>query len=75
MTALLQVKSVAKTFTMHLRGGVVLPVVDSVNFEVNAGECVVLGGPSNTEPPRRYRCDDELRTAPDAGATAGTKVP
>lgn len=46
MTALLQVKSVAKTFTMHLRGGVVLPVVDGVDFEVNAGECVVLGGPS-----------------------------
>ena len=38
-------------------------------------QSVVLGGPSNTEPPRRYRCDDELRTAPDAGATAGTKVP
>ncbi|QMV01226.1 phosphonate C-P lyase system protein PhnL [Devosia sp. D6-9] len=46
MTALLQVKNVAKTFTMHLRGGVVLPVVDNVDFEVKAGECVVLGGPS-----------------------------
>jgi len=46
MSALLQVKNVAKTFTMHLRGGVVLPVVDNVDFEVNASECVVLGGPS-----------------------------
>ncbi len=42
----LSVRTVAKTFTMHLRDGVVLPVVDAVNFEVNAGECVVLGGPS-----------------------------
>jgi alpha-D-ribose 1-methylphosphonate 5-triphosphate synthase subunit PhnL len=46
MTALLNVTNVAKSFTMHLRGGVVLSVVDAVNFEVNAGECVVLGGPS-----------------------------
>ncbi|MHB1103800.1 MAG: phosphonate C-P lyase system protein PhnL [Devosia sp.] len=46
MTPLLSIRSVAKTFTMHLRDGVVLPVVEGVSFEVNAGECVVLGGPS-----------------------------
>jgi alpha-D-ribose 1-methylphosphonate 5-triphosphate synthase subunit PhnL len=46
MTPLLTVTNVAKSFTMHLRGGVLLDVVDAVNFEVNAGECVVLGGPS-----------------------------
>ena len=45
MTAL-SVNNLAKTFTMHLRDGVVLPVVDNVNFEVHPGECVVLGGPS-----------------------------
>jgi alpha-D-ribose 1-methylphosphonate 5-triphosphate synthase subunit PhnL len=46
MTVLLSVRDVAKTFTMHLRDGVVLPVVDGVSFDVEAGECVVLGGPS-----------------------------
>jgi alpha-D-ribose 1-methylphosphonate 5-triphosphate synthase subunit PhnL len=46
MTALLSVSNVAKSFTMHLRGGIVLPVVENVAFEVHAGECVVLGGPS-----------------------------
>jgi alpha-D-ribose 1-methylphosphonate 5-triphosphate synthase subunit PhnL len=46
MTAALSVQNLAKTFTMHLRGGVTLPVVGNVRFEVNAGECVVLGGPS-----------------------------
>ncbi len=46
MTPLLSVSNVAKSFTMHLRGGIVLPVVENVAFEVNAGECVVLGGPS-----------------------------
>lgn len=46
MTPLLSVRDVAKTFTMHLRAGVVLPVVEGVRFEVEDGECVVLGGPS-----------------------------
>jgi len=46
MTPLLSVSNVAKSFTMHLRGGIVLPVVENVGFEVHAGECVVLGGPS-----------------------------
>lgn len=46
MTALLSVSDVAKSFTMHLRDGIVLPVVSGVGFTVNAGECVVLGGPS-----------------------------
>jgi alpha-D-ribose 1-methylphosphonate 5-triphosphate synthase subunit PhnL len=42
----LVVRNVEKTFTMHLRDGLVLPVVSGVNFEVEAGECVVLGGAS-----------------------------
>ena len=46
MTILLSIRNVAKTFTMHLRDGIVLPVVDGVSFDVEAGECVVLGGPS-----------------------------
>ena len=46
MTTLLSVSDVEKSFTMHLRDGVVLPVVAGVTFAVNAGECVVLGGPS-----------------------------
>ena len=40
------VSEVAKSFTMHLRGGLVLPVVANVSFSVASGECVVLGGPS-----------------------------
>ncbi|MBB3949099.1 phosphonate C-P lyase system protein PhnL [Aureimonas jatrophae] len=44
--ALLSVDGVAKSFTMHLRGGLRLPVVRNVAFSLRAGECVVLGGPS-----------------------------
>ena len=42
----LVVSDVSKSFTMHLRGGLRLPVVSNVSFSVAAGECVVLGGPS-----------------------------
>ncbi len=43
---LLEVRGIAKSFRMYLRGGVELPVVRGVTFTVRAGECVVLGGPS-----------------------------
>ena len=42
----IRLSGVGKNFTMHLRGGAVLPVVDDVTFTVEAGQCVVLGGPS-----------------------------
>jgi alpha-D-ribose 1-methylphosphonate 5-triphosphate synthase subunit PhnL len=46
MSAPLVVSDVAKTFTMHLRDGVRLPVVAGVSFSLQTGECAVLGGPS-----------------------------
>lgn len=46
MATPLIVSEVFKSFTMHLRDGLRLPVVDNASFSVAAGECVVLGGPS-----------------------------
>jgi alpha-D-ribose 1-methylphosphonate 5-triphosphate synthase subunit PhnL len=46
MAPRLELRDVAKSFTMHLRDGAHLPVVDGVSFTVSPGECVVLGGPS-----------------------------
>jgi len=46
MTPRLELRSVAKSFTMHRRGGLHLPVVADLSFSVAPGECVVLGGPS-----------------------------
>lgn len=43
---LLLVRGVTKTFTIHLQGGLRLPVLHGLDLEVAAGECVVLGGPS-----------------------------
>jgi len=42
----LVVSDVAKSFTMHLRDGIKLPIVAGVSFSIRAGECAVLGGPS-----------------------------
>jgi alpha-D-ribose 1-methylphosphonate 5-triphosphate synthase subunit PhnL len=43
---LLQLCQVAKTFTLHNQNGVILNVLENVNMSVDAGECLVLDGPS-----------------------------
>ena len=64
MTAMIDITNAEKTFTMHLRGGVELPVVRGVSFHVEPGECVVLSGPSGAGKSSilkmifgNYRCD------------------
>jgi alpha-D-ribose 1-methylphosphonate 5-triphosphate synthase subunit PhnL len=64
MTTALELCDVAKSFTMHLQGGVRLSVVAGVTFSVRAGECVVLAGPSGAGKSSilkmifgNYRCD------------------
>jgi alpha-D-ribose 1-methylphosphonate 5-triphosphate synthase subunit PhnL len=64
MSAALELSGVGKSFTMHLQGGVRLPVVSDVAFTVQPGECVVLAGPSGSGKSSilkmifgSYRCD------------------
>jgi alpha-D-ribose 1-methylphosphonate 5-triphosphate synthase subunit PhnL len=64
MTAMIEITNAEKSFTMHLQGGVKLPVVRGVSFDVSAGECVVLSGPSGAGKSSilkmifgNYRCD------------------
>src|ERR1700730_9129065 len=64
MTAMIDISNAEKTFTMHLQGGVQLPVLRGVCFQVKAGECVVLAGPSGVGKSSilkmifgNYRCD------------------
>jgi alpha-D-ribose 1-methylphosphonate 5-triphosphate synthase subunit PhnL len=42
----LAIENLAKSFTMHLQGGLAIPVVAGIDLTVTSGECVVLGGPS-----------------------------
>ena len=64
MTAMIDISQAGKTFTMHLQGGIELPVVRGVTFQVEPGECVVLSGPSGAGKSSilkmifgNYRCD------------------
>jgi alpha-D-ribose 1-methylphosphonate 5-triphosphate synthase subunit PhnL len=64
MTAMIDISNAEKTFTMHLQGGVELPVVRGVSFHVSPGDCVVLSGPSGAGKSSilkmifgNYRCD------------------
>ncbi len=64
MSAMIEINDAEKTFIMHLQGGVELPVVRGVSFDVEPGECVVLSGPSGAGKSSilkmifgNYRCD------------------
>lgn len=48
MTIMLQTRGLVKSFTLHLRGGMAMPVLSGVDLDVGAGECVVLSGPSGS---------------------------
>jgi alpha-D-ribose 1-methylphosphonate 5-triphosphate synthase subunit PhnL len=43
---LLRAEGLVKSFTLHLQGGVRIPVLGGLDLEVRAGECVALSGPS-----------------------------
>ncbi len=60
----LSLSDVTKTFTMHLQGGLRLPVLHDVSFTAARGQCVVLIGPSGAGKSSilkliygNYRCD------------------
>jgi len=64
MPTVLELSGAAKTFTMHLQGGVRLPVLSGIEFALRGGQCVVLSGPSGTGKSSilkmifgSYRCD------------------
>jgi alpha-D-ribose 1-methylphosphonate 5-triphosphate synthase subunit PhnL len=46
MTVMLRTQGLAKSFTLHLRGGLRMPVLGGIDLEVRAGDCIVLSGPS-----------------------------
>ncbi len=48
MTALITAEKIAKTFTLHMQGGLRIPVLAGLDFEIEAGECVALAGASGS---------------------------
>jgi alpha-D-ribose 1-methylphosphonate 5-triphosphate synthase subunit PhnL len=56
MTALLDVHGLAKTFTMHVRGGVRLPAFAGVAFTLHTGESLLVRGKSGTGKSSLLKC-------------------
>ena len=56
MTALLETQSLSKTFTLHGRGGLQLPVFCGIDLAVQAGECLALTGHSGSGKSSLLRC-------------------
>lgn len=52
----LSVQQVSKHFTLHLRGGLQLPVLQQVSLDVQAGECLALVGPSGRGKSTLMKC-------------------
>jgi len=46
--AMMRVRNLSKSFTLHGQGGVVLPVLNNISLDIMAGECVVLRGASGS---------------------------
>jgi alpha-D-ribose 1-methylphosphonate 5-triphosphate synthase subunit PhnL len=56
MSAALRTEGLGKAFTLHLQGGVRIPVLGGVDLAVHAGECVALWGPSGAGKSTLMRC-------------------
>lgn len=56
MNAVLEAQGLSKTFTLHGRGGVELPVFSGVDLAVAAGECLALTGRSGAGKSSLLRC-------------------
>lgn len=55
-TPMIEVRGLGKMFTLHNQGGMRLPVLESVDFDAAAGDCLVLAGPSGTGKSTLLRC-------------------
>jgi alpha-D-ribose 1-methylphosphonate 5-triphosphate synthase subunit PhnL len=56
MTRRIEVSGLSKEFTLHLQGGLRLPILSGVEMQVDAGECVVLHAPSGAGKSTLLRC-------------------
>lgn len=55
-TPMIEVRGLGKMFTLHNQGGIRLPVLEAVDFDATAGDCLVLAGPSGTGKSTLLRC-------------------
>ncbi len=56
MNTVLETRSLGKTFTLHGRGGIELPVFAGIDLDLQAGECLALTGRSGSGKSSLLRC-------------------
>ncbi|MFZ6654412.1 phosphonate C-P lyase system protein PhnL [Undibacterium sp. TJN19] len=56
MSRRIEVSALSKDFTLHLQGGLQMPILSNIDMQVDAGECVVIHAPSGAGKSTLLRC-------------------